>query len=110
MYNTLVGLGLTRADARVYIFLAAKIPQKAEDIADALRVKTQHLYPCLRNLQEKGIVNCTDEHPRHFFAVPVENILDLLVKANLEEAQSMEENRQKILSLWHAMTKKNSTH
>jgi len=107
MLGVLVSLGLSQADAQVYIFLAPKIPQKATDVANALKMKKQHLYPRLRNLQQKGIVNCLGEHPRLFSAVPIENVINLLIKTNLEEARSIEENRQKILSYWQAMIKKN---
>jgi sugar-specific transcriptional regulator TrmB len=109
MLDALMNLGLSKADAQVYLFLAPKIPQKASDMANALKMKTQQLYPCLRKLQEKGIVKCTNDRPKLFSAVPIESVLDLLVRANLEEAQKMELNRQEILSFWQAMIKKNST-
>lgn len=110
MLNALVNLELSQADAQVYIFLAAKIPQKARDIANALKIGKQKLYPCLKNLREKGIVNVTGSHPNLFSAVPIENVIDLLVKANLEEAQSMEQKRQEILAHWQEIIRKNSNH
>jgi sugar-specific transcriptional regulator TrmB len=109
MLSALVNLGLSQADAQVYIFLAPKIPQKANDIANALKMNKQQLYLCLRNLQNKRILNSRGERPKLFSAVPIENVIDLLVKANLEEAQQMEENKQKILSFWQALIKKNTT-
>ena len=109
LLKALVGLGLTERKAEVYIFLAKKAPQKASDIANALKMKNQRLYPSLRNLQKKGIVNCTCEHPKLFSAVPIEEALSTFINADLEEAQQMEENKEKILSLWRSMTKKNSS-
>ena len=110
MLKALTSLGLSQTDTEIYIFLAPKAPQNVKDIADALRMKKQQLYPCLQNLQNKGIVNCTSERPTLFSAVPIEKVTDLLVKANLEEAQLMEENRQKILSFWQTMIKENTHH
>ena len=72
-------------------------------------MKNQRLYPCLKNLQDKGIVNCTGEHPKLFSAVPVEEAMRAFINANLEEAQQMEENGEKILSLWRSIMKKNSS-
>jgi len=108
LLKALVGLGLTERRVEVYIFLATKAPQKATDIANALKMKNQQLYPCLRNLQNKGIINCTSEHPKLFSAVPIEEALSTFINANLEEAQQMEENKKKILSVWHSMMKKNT--
>lgn len=100
-------LGLSETDAEVYIFLAPKAPQRARDIADALKMKKKRLYPCLRNLLEKGIVTCTEERPKLFSAIPIEEALSQFINANLDEVQHMEENREKILSLWRSMTKEN---
>ncbi len=109
MLKALTKLGLSTTDAEVYIFLAFKIPQTAKNIADALRIREQKLYSCLESLQGKGIVNCTSSRPRLFSAVPIENVVNLLVKMNLEEAQSMEQNRQEILEYWQKIMK-NSNH
>jgi sugar-specific transcriptional regulator TrmB len=106
--KALTKLGLSDTDAEVYMFLAPKIPQTAKNIAGALRIEKQKLYPCLKNLQQKGIVNCTSIRPKLFSAVPMENVIDLLVKANLEDAQSMEKNRQEILACWQEILKKNN--
>jgi sugar-specific transcriptional regulator TrmB len=108
MLKALMDLGLSNTDAEVYIFLATKAPQNAKDIANALKMKNQQLYPCLRNLQNKGIINCTGERPKLFSAVPIEEALSSFISANLEEAQQMEENRKKILSFWQAMMKENT--
>lgn len=102
-------LGLSNTDAEVYIFLATKAPQKATDIANALKMKNQRLHPCLRNLQDKGIVNSTSDYPKLFAAVPVEEALSSFISANLEEAQQMEENKQKILAYWQRIIKKEPT-
>jgi sugar-specific transcriptional regulator TrmB len=110
MLKALMDLGLSRTDAEVYLFLATKAPQKATDIANALKIKNQQLYPSLRNLQNKGIINCTSEHPKLFSTVPIEEALSTFINASLKEAQHMEENKEKILSFWQAMMKENTHH
>jgi sugar-specific transcriptional regulator TrmB len=109
MLKALMDLGLSRTDAEVYLFLAAKAPQKATDIANALKMKNQQLYPSLRNLQIKGIINCTSEHPQLFSAVPIEDALSAFISADLEEARYMEKNREQILSLWRSITEKKNS-
>ncbi len=109
IHKGLISLGLSNTDAKVYIFLSIKALQKVTDIAEALRMSNQRLYPCLKKLQDRGIVNCTSAYPKLFAAVPIEEALRACINANLEEAQTLEENKQKILSFWQAMINKNST-
>ncbi len=108
--KALMDLGLSNTDAEVFIFLATKAPQKASDIAEALRMNNKRLYPSLKNLQNRGIVNCTGDYPKLFSTVPIEEAMSSFINANLKEAQKMEENKQTILSYWQAMIRKNSTH
>jgi sugar-specific transcriptional regulator TrmB len=101
--KTLEELGLARLDARVYVFLAKKGSQKAKDVAMALRVSKQQLYPSLRGLQSKGLVNATLEYPARFSAVPFEEALDLFAKAKMEEAKSIQQRKNKILTDWQSI-------
>lgn len=102
--RTLEGFGLKRMDAEVYVYLAKKGPQKGKDLADALKIRKQQLYPILKNLQETGIVTSNLEHPTLFSAVAFEKVLDLLVKANLEQAQAIKETKEELLSSWRENT------
>lgn len=110
MRKALTDLEFSNADAEVYLFLATKAPQNSKDIADALKMKNQQLHSCLKNLQDKGIINCTSNHPKLFSAVPIEEALGSFINANLEEARQIEENREKILSIWQTIIKKNTAH
>jgi sugar-specific transcriptional regulator TrmB len=101
--KTLVGLGLTNMDARVYIFLAKKGPLKARDAAKALRIKRQQLYRSLKNLQSKAIVSATLEYPARFSAVSFEKVIDLFIKTKLEEAQNIQHDKTTLLSSWKAL-------
>jgi len=98
--NTLVSFGLTEIEAQIYIFLAKKGPQKGRDIHKALKITKQQLYPSLRNLQNKGIVSSTIEHPARFSALPFEKVLDLFIKAKVEETQRLQQSKDEILSKW----------
>ena len=103
MLKTLESLGLKHLDAEVYVYLAQNYPQKARDIAEALETYKRQLYRSLRNLQRKGMVSASQERPARFSAVSFDKVLDQFSKANREEANSIEENREKILSVWHSM-------
>ena len=99
---------LTRMDAKTYILLAKKGPQKAMDIGKALKMSKPQLYRSLKNLESIGIVSATLEHPAKFSALPFEKALDLLAKAKLkkalEEAQRIQENKDELLANWQSLS------
>jgi sugar-specific transcriptional regulator TrmB len=101
--KTLVDIGFSQADAQVYLFLSRKGPQKGRAISRALNMNKQQLYPCLKNLQSKGIVNATIEYPAKFSAVPFEKVLDLFIRAKMEEAQRIQQSKERILSDWQSI-------
>jgi sugar-specific transcriptional regulator TrmB len=109
MLTTLVKLGFTKTDAQVYVFLATEGPQKARTIAEALKLSKQQLYRTLKNLQNKGAVNVSPEHPARFSAVLFEKVLDILIKAKKEQQQALQESKENLLSTWQSITKKDRT-
>jgi len=106
--DTLVGFGLKQTDAQVYAFLAKKGPQRGKDLVNALKITKQQLYPSLKNLQEKGIVNSTLERPALFSAVPIEKVLDRFIKARIEEVERMIQNKEELLSSWQSLMRNDS--
>jgi sugar-specific transcriptional regulator TrmB len=96
-------LGLKRLDIKVYIFLAKKGPRKGRELCNELKIAKQQLYPCLENLQRKGIVNATAEHPATFKALPFEVVLDLSIKSKIDEALNTKQHKTDLLSLWESM-------
>ena len=102
--KTLEGLGFTQLDAKVFVFLAKKGPQKAGDVAKCLKIPKQSIYFIIRNLQSDGIVTSTVERPARFGAVPFERVLDLFVNAKMEEANKIQRNRAEILSDWQSIS------
>ena len=102
--KALVSLGLSRRAAEVYVYLATKGPQKTEDIADTLKLnKQQGLHSTLKKLQEKRIVRATRDCSALYSALPFEKAIDLLLEAKRKEAQTIEQNKEEILSEWHLM-------
>jgi sugar-specific transcriptional regulator TrmB len=102
MLKTLESLGLKHLEAEVYVYLAQNCPQKARDLAEALETYKRQLYRSLRNLQRKGMIIASQDHPAFFSAVSFEKILDQFIKTNREEAQRIEEDKEQILSIWRS--------
>jgi sugar-specific transcriptional regulator TrmB len=76
---------------------------KARDIVKTLRMPKQQVYIVLKNLQSKGIINATLERPASFSVVPFEKVLDLFVKAKMEEAQQIAQGKADVLSDWQSL-------
>jgi sugar-specific transcriptional regulator TrmB len=106
--ETLIGFGFKPIDAQVYIYLAKKGPKRGKALVNSLKITKQQLYPSLKKLQEKGIVNSTHERPAIFSAVSVEKVLDALIKIKIEETQRMIQNKEDLVSSWRSMRPHNS--
>jgi sugar-specific transcriptional regulator TrmB len=102
--KTLVDFGFNQIDAQVYVHLAKKGTQKAADICKALKLEKQNIYPSLKRLQSKGIISSTLEHPARFSGSPFEQVLDLLIKAKVEETKYLQESKKEILANWKNIT------
>ena len=98
--KTLTNLGLTQLEAKVYLYLSKRGPQKAGDTAKALKLAKQQLYPTLKRLRRKGIATSTLEHPARFSALAFDKVLDLFVKAKMDEVQLVQRNKDELISDW----------
>ena len=101
--KTLVSLGLTRLDSQVYLCLSKKGPQKGIEISKVLKIQKQQLYRSLKNLQSKGIVDASLEHPARFSAVSFDKVVDIFIRAKMAEANRIQESKEEILASWKAM-------
>jgi sugar-specific transcriptional regulator TrmB len=105
----LVDFGFDQIDAQVYVYLAKKGMQKASDICKTLKLEKQQTYPSLKRLQSKGIVSSTIEHPARFSASPFEQVLDLFIKAKIEETQHLQKSKTEILANWQNLRLEENT-
>ena len=101
--KTLSDIGLKRLDSKIYIYLAKKGPKKGKEISKALKMQRQQVYQSLKFLQSKAVVTSTLERPARFSAVPFEKVLDLFIRAKLEEAQNIQQEKAKLLSNWQTI-------
>jgi sugar-specific transcriptional regulator TrmB len=102
--KSLTDIGLKRAEAKVYFYLAKRGPKKASEIVNALKMKKQQLYPLIKSLQNKGIISSSMDRPTKFSAVQFEKVLDFFAKTKIEEAKIIEDNKDKLLSDWESIT------
>jgi len=102
--QSLMNLGLTKTEAKVYFYLSKRGSRKASEITSALKMKRQQLYPVIRKLQSESIITSTLDRPAEFSAVALEKILDLFAKAKFEEAKTIQLTKSKLLSDWQLIS------
>ncbi len=105
----LESLGLQRADAEMYIYLAKKGPKREQELFRAFKMTDAQLRSSLENLQTRGVVTATLEQSALFSAVAFERALDLLIRVNIEHAQIIKETKKEILKNWQTMEKRDPT-
>jgi sugar-specific transcriptional regulator TrmB len=104
IFKTLVELGLSETDSRVYILISFKGPLVTRKIIQELKITKQQLYPVLKKLNNKKMIEISDSHPSVISAVPFEIILKMLIDSKIDEAKKVQEKKQKLISNWKAVS------
>ena len=92
--------GLSKNEAKVYVYLAKFGRQKASGVSKFLLGQRTETYRILRGLEEKGLVLRILEKPIRFQAVPVDKALENLIQERKNRIMRLEEEKQKILGSW----------
>jgi sugar-specific transcriptional regulator TrmB len=108
VFKALVSVGLSETDARVYVYLALKGPDKAGSIVGNLKMGKQQIYRSLKHLQDKGIVFADSKNQGVFSALLFEEALELLIETEKEKTEILKETKRTLLKDWKTSTRKNS--
>jgi sugar-specific transcriptional regulator TrmB len=108
VFKALVSLGLSETDARVYVYLALKGPEKAGNVVDRLKISKRQIHRSLKVLQDKGVVFADIEKQGVFFALCFEKALKLLIENEKTKTQILQDTKEVLLSDFKTATKKNS--
>lgn len=109
VFNALISLGLSDTEAEVFVYLARKGPKEEKDLCRAFNLTGQQLHQILENLQRRGMVTVTTKKYVLFSALPFEDILELLMVENIEQAQAAQKTREDLLASWKNMIKQERT-
>jgi sugar-specific transcriptional regulator TrmB len=108
VFKALLSVGLSETDARVYVYLALKGPDKVVRIVDNLKMNKQQIYRSLKHLQDKRIVFADSKNQGVFSALLFEKALELLIETEKERTEILQETKKTLLQDWKTSTKKNS--
>jgi sugar-specific transcriptional regulator TrmB len=101
--SALKNFGLSEKEAQIYIFLAKHGMLKGGEISKYTKTNKAEIYRILKNLQTKGLIEPTLQSPIRFVVVPFEKIIDLHIKAKLDEASKIKKAREELLNYWSAL-------
>jgi len=98
--NALLDLGLSRNEAKVYLFLAKVGKSTASKVAEAVSLNRTEIYRVLKGLERKGLVSLVLEKPMKFVAVPFENAVSGLIEAEEMKLRMLEQRKDRLLEIW----------
>lgn len=98
--KALHGLGLSKNEVKVYVYLARTGEHKASEISEALSLHRTETYRILRDLEKKGLISSVFEKPLKFIAAPFEKALDTLIETKKIKINLLEKRKENLVSLW----------
>lgn len=96
--QTLVNLGLTLVQARVYLALVRFGPLKTTSVSKVSKVARPDVYRTLSTLYELSLVEQIIGNPLQYKATPIENGVNLLLKNKTEQYEKLKRDCQVLLS------------
>jgi sugar-specific transcriptional regulator TrmB len=101
--NELSKFGLTANQSKVYLFLEKYGPSTATQVSKTLKVPRTETYHLLTNLQNKGIVSASFQHPIKFSALSLDKAIGALINAEKERVKSLESQEKNLVEIWNAI-------
>lgn len=101
--NELSKFGLTPNQSKVFLYLEKYGSSTATQVSKTLKVPRTETYHLLTNLQNKGIVSATFQHPIKFTALPLDKAIGALINAEKERVKNLETQEKRLVDLWNTL-------
>jgi len=85
------------------LFLEKYGPSTATQVSKTLKVPRTETYHLLTNLQNKGIVSASFQHPIRFSALSLDKAIGALINAEKERVKSLESQEKTLVEIWNAI-------
>jgi sugar-specific transcriptional regulator TrmB len=96
----LLKFGLSKNEAKVYLYLAKFGEQKAYKVSRSLSLHHTETYRILKRLEEKSLAYRKLEKPIRFAAVPVDKALENLIQKEKQKILLLEKEKESLLRTW----------
>src|SRR5690348_11610274 len=101
--NELSKFGLTPNQSKVFLFLEKNGSSTATQVSNALKVPRTETYHLLTNLQNRGLVSASFQHPIKFIASPLDTAINILINTEKERVKNLENKERDIVALWKTL-------
>jgi len=97
----LVKFGLTKTQAKVFIYLGKYGSKSSPEVCKDLKLPRTETYHVLNELTNRGIVVSEFSYPTKFSAIPMEKAISTMVKTEQTKIGMLAEKEKEITQLWH---------
>ena len=98
--NELINFGLTKSQAKVFIYLGKYGSKTASEIAKALQLPRTETYHLVNSLQNIGLVVAELAHPTKYTALEMKEAISTLVNQEQERIDNLANKEVSISELW----------
>jgi sugar-specific transcriptional regulator TrmB len=98
--NELINFGLTKSQAKVFIYLGKYGSKTASEIAKALQLPRTETYHLVNSLQNIGLVLAELAHPTKYSAMDMKEAVNTLVKQEQERIDNLADKEESISAMW----------
>ncbi len=98
--NELINFGLTKSQAKVFIYLGKYGSKTASEIAKALQLPRTETYHLVNSLQNMGMVVAELSHPTKYTAMNMREAVATLVKQEQERIDVLANKEESISEMW----------
>jgi sugar-specific transcriptional regulator TrmB len=98
-------LGLSKNEAKIFLYLTLSKERKASEIAKELNLHRTDTYRTLQDLEKKGLVSSVFEKPLKFIATSFDQAVGKLIEAKKLRIQRLEREKKALIDLWLSLPK-----
>ena len=99
--NELIKFGLTRTQAKVFIYLGKYGSKTSPQVCAALKLPRTETYHILNVLLNRGIIVSEFSHPAKFSALPMKRAILTMVRSAQEKVNSLAKKEKELAKLWN---------
>jgi len=98
--NELINFGLTKSQAKVFIYLGKYGSKTASEIAKALQLPRTETYHLVNSLQNMGLVVSELSHPTKYTAMDMRKAVATLVKQEQDRIDVLADKEESLSEMW----------
>jgi sugar-specific transcriptional regulator TrmB len=98
--DELINFGLTKSQAKVFIYLGKYGSKTASEIAKALQLPRTETYHLVNSLQNMGLAMAEMSHPTKYTAMDMRKAVSTLVKQEQDRIDTLADKEESLSEMW----------